>query len=130
MDTTRLTAFPIFAELPAEELRELAAVMCEVEVEPGANVVTHGDDGYAMYAIEQGEAEVLVDGRVAAQSLGPGDAFGEIAFFVTGRRTASVVARTPMRLLWLFTQDFRRVRARVPEFEQALRHLGSERLSR
>ena len=60
--------------------------------------------------------------------LGPGDTFGEIALLVTGRRTASVVARTEMRLLSLFDQDFQRIRPRVPELERALRRLGGERL--
>ena len=84
MDTARLTAFPVFAELPSDELRELAAVMTEVEVESGASVVGHGDEGYAMYVIEQGEAEVLVDGDEEAHVLGPGDMFGEIAFSCPG----------------------------------------------
>ncbi len=66
----------------------------------------------------------------ASQALGPGDTFGEIALLLTGQRTASVVARTPMRLLSLSGQDFEGIRARVPELESSLRQLGVERAAR
>ena len=35
-------------------------------------------------------------------TLGPGDFFGEIALLETERRTASVIAETPMRLIVMF----------------------------
>ena len=104
--------------------------MSEVEVEAGANIITVDDYGSAIYFIEQGEADVLTDGREAAQALAPGDTFGEIALLLTGERTATVVARTPMRLLSLSGQDFERIRARVPELEGLLRRLGLERARR
>jgi voltage-gated potassium channel len=125
VDTSRIAAFPVFADLPAAELDELATTMGEVEFEAGTQVVTLDDYGTAIYFIEQGEADVLTDGRPT--ELGPGDAFGEIALLLTGQRTATVVARTPMRLLSLSGQDFERVRARVPELERSLRRLGLER---
>ena len=101
--------------------------MSEVEVEAGAEVVTVDDYGTAVYFIEQGEADVLTDGGEATQALGPGDMFGEIALLLTGQRTATVVASTPMRLLSLSGQDFERIRAQVPELERSLRRLGLAR---
>ena len=92
--------------------------MSEVEVEAGAKVVTVDDYGTAIYFIEQGEADVLPDGDEATETLGPGDIFGEIALLLTGERSATVVARTPMQLLSLSGQDFQRIRAGVPELEQ------------
>ena len=129
VEQSRITAFAPFADLPAAELDELASAMGEVEVDAGAPIVTHGDFGYVLYAIEEGEADVQVDGAEAPRTLGPGDLFGEIALLVTGRRTATVVASTPMRLLSLFDSDFQRVRSRVPELERSLRRLGGERLA-
>jgi len=130
VDTSRIAAFLLFAELPAAELDELAAVMSEVEVEPGDKLVTLDDYGTALYFIEQGRADVVTDGGEATQTLGPGDTFGEIALLLTGQRTATVVAGTPMRLLSLSDQDFQRIRARVPELERSLRRLGVERAGR
>lgn len=130
MDTSRITAFPDFADLPAEELEELAATLREVAPEAGANVVTVDHHGTGIYFIEEGEAEVHGEDGEAIQLLGPGDTFGEIALVLTGQRTATVVSRTPMRLLSLAGQDFERIRPRVPELERALRRLGLERSSR
>jgi CRP-like cAMP-binding protein len=129
VEQSRIIAFAPFADLPVAELDELASAMSEVEVDAGAPIVTHGDFGYVLYGIEEGEVEVRVDGAEEARTLGPGELFGEIALLVTGRRTATVVARTPMRLLSLFDSDFQRVRARVPELERSLRRLGGERLA-
>jgi len=128
VDPTRISAFPVLAELPTAEIDELAAAMTEVNTEPGAKVVTVDDYGTAVYFIEQGEADVLTDERT--QALGPGDTFGEIGLLLTGERTATVVARTPMRLLSLAGQDFEHMRARVPQLERTLRQLGLERAIR
>jgi CRP-like cAMP-binding protein len=130
VDTSRIAAFSVFADLPATELDELAGAMSEVEVEAGTNVLTLDDYGSAIYFIEQGEAAVLTDGGEEAKALGPGDTFGEIALLLTGQRTATVAARTPMQLISLSGQDFERIRARVPELERSLRRLGLERAGR
>jgi CRP/FNR family transcriptional regulator, cyclic AMP receptor protein len=130
VETSRFAAFPVLADLPEAELEELATAMSEVEVEPGANVITLDDYGTAIYFIEQGEADVLPDGDEATDTLGPGDTFGEIALLLTGERSATVVARTPMQLLSLSGQDFQRIRAGVPELENSLRRLGAERAGR
>ena len=130
VETSRIAAFPVFADLPAAELDELAAAMREVEFEAGAQVITLDDHGTAIYFIEQGEADVRADSGTATQALVPGDTFGEIALLLTGQRTATVVARTPMRLLSLSGQDFERIRTRVPELERSLRRLAVERVGR
>jgi len=130
VDASRIAAFSVLADLPAAELDELAAAMSELEVEAGAKVVTLDDYGTAIYFVEQGEADVDTEGGEATETLGPGDTLGEIALLLTGERTATVVARTPMRLLSLSGQDFERIRPRVPELERSLRRLGLERAGR
>jgi CRP/FNR family transcriptional regulator, cyclic AMP receptor protein len=130
VDASRMARFPNFADLPADELDELAAAITEVEVEADTTVVTVDDYGTAIYFIEEGTADVLDNSDEANQALGPGDMFGEIGLLLTGQRTATVVARTPMRLLSLSGQDFERIRARVPEVESSLRRLGIERAGR
>jgi CRP-like cAMP-binding protein len=130
VESSRIAAFSVLADLPATELDELAAAMREVEVGAGAKVTTIDDYGTAIYFIEQGEADVLADGGEATDMLGPGDTFGEIALVLTGQRTATVVARTPMWLISLSGQDFERIRARLPELERSLRRLGLVRAAR
>ena len=130
VDASRIARFPNFADLPADELDELAAAMSEVEVGAGATVIAADDYGTAIYFIEDGTADVVDDTGETTQTLGPGDTFGEIGLLLTGQRTATVVGRTPMRLLSLSGHDFERIRPRVPEVEDSLRRLGVERASR
>jgi CRP-like cAMP-binding protein len=129
MELGRLEAFPLLAKLPAAELDELVAVVSEVDVDTGATVVTRDDYGAAVYFVEDGEAEVQMEGG-EGRAIGPRDTFGEISLLLTGERTATVVARTPMRLLMLSDQDFQLIRERVPELESSLRRLGVDRAGR
>ena len=55
--------------------------------------------------------------------------FGEIAIVASGRRTASVVAKTPMRLITLFKQDLWRIEKQSPALAEALREMTLERLA-
>jgi UDP-N-acetylenolpyruvoylglucosamine reductase len=131
VDTSRISSAPLFADLPAAELEELAAAMGEAEVDAGTEVVTVDESGSTVYLIEEGEAEVIGAGGPTPVVLGPGDTFGEIALLLTaGQRTATVVARTPMKLLALSGPDFERIQGQLPEFESTLRRLGLERASR
>jgi CRP-like cAMP-binding protein len=127
MDANRLAVFPDFANLPAEELGELSGVMTEVEVEANATVIRVDDYGSAIYLVESGQADVLNDSGDAIETLGRGDTFGEIGLLLTTQRTATVVARTPMRLISLSGQDFSGIRPRVPEVERSLRRLALKR---
>ena len=73
VDTSRIAAIPILADLPAAELDELEAAMREVNIEPGAEVITLDDWGTAVYFIEQGErpmscSEVASRRRLSAQA--------------------------------------------------------------
>ena len=130
VDTSRIAAFPVFADVPTAELEVLAPAIRELEVEAGARIVTLDDYGTAIYFVEHGEAEAVPEAGEAKRAVGPGDTFGEIALLVTGQRTATVVARTPMRLLSLSGKDFRRIQAQVPLFEGSLRRLGHARAGR
>lgn len=130
METSRIAAFPVFADLPEAELDELAGVVHELAIADRSTVVTVDDYGDAVYLVEDGMADVVNERGETTQTLGAGDTFGEIGLLLTGQRTATVVARTPLKLLSLSGVDFERIRSRVPELEQTLRRLGLERASR
>jgi CRP/FNR family transcriptional regulator, cyclic AMP receptor protein len=125
---TRLEAIPLFAAIPAEERELVGDLVDPLQVPAGHEVATQDAFGYSFFAIEEGTAVVQVDGETVA-SLGPGDFFGEIALLCTGRRTAAVVATSPMKLLSLFDRDFREIEKRVPQLGRELRRLAGERLA-
>ncbi len=126
MDTSRLTAFPLFADLPGDDLAKLAAVAVEIEAGVGEQLATQGDLGHAMFAIESGTVDVSVDGRQLA-TLGPGQVFGEVAVLGAGIRMASVVATSPVRLIAFLKRDIWALERRSPETAERLRDLMDPR---
>jgi len=79
--------------------------------------------------IEEGSADVLC-GTERVAGLLAGDVFGEIALLSSGRRTASVVAVTPMRLITLFKRDLWQIEEQYPVLAEELRATVKERLGR
>ncbi len=120
MDPNRLKAIGVFASLDDQTLRNIATFATETSVPAGKHLVKEGDYAYELMAIEEGEAEVLRDGRPVA-TLGAGDFFGEIGVLEKSLRTASVVAKTPMRLVTLSHWDLKRLVEAMDEITATLR---------
>ena len=120
VDATTLAGIPLFAGLTLDEREQLAGVCCEIEVEAGTTLLREGDFGYSMFSVIAGTADVVKDGLVL-RTLGPGESFGEIAVLSGGRRTATVVATTPMHLVTLLNRDVWRLERRAPKVGAALR---------
>ena len=55
--------------------------------------------------------------------------FGEIAVLYGGVRTATIVAKTPMRLVMLFNSELWRLDREVPEVADILRLTVADRLA-
>lgn len=127
METSRLAAIPLFADLNETDLAAIAAVAVEVDAAEGDAIATQGDLGHAMFAIESGTVEVSANGRPLA-ALGPGDVFGEVAVLAAGIRMATVVATSPVRLIALLKRDVWAVERRSPETAERLRELIKKRL--
>jgi CRP-like cAMP-binding protein len=129
MDPARLKELPLFAELDDAELAEVAGCARELNVEAGTTLATEGENAYELFVIESGEAEVRKGGELI-RSLGPGDAFGEIGLLATGTRTASIEAKTPMKLVAIFAREFKQIEARMPKVAEELRASMRERVER
>ena len=126
MDPNRLKSISLFQKVPEEDLREIAPFAQEVSVEEGSHLVREGDFSYELMAIEEGRAEVLRGGEHVAD-LGPGDFFGEHGLLERDKRNATVVARTPMRLITLTGWDFKRMERAMPEAVARVREVLEER---
>ncbi|MGA2552236.1 MAG: cyclic nucleotide-binding domain-containing protein [Burkholderiaceae bacterium] len=98
-----------FASLPPAHIAELLRRFATLEVRRGDVIVQEGDPGDYYYVIESGRARVtrLVGGTsMPLADLKSGDAFGEEALLMSGRRNATVTMRTDGRLLRLAKEDF------------------------
>src|SRR5690349_18194561 len=108
--TDELRSIPLFANLTDAQREDVAGRLKEVDVELGAVIARQGDFAYHLFVVREGVAAVTIDGELVA-SLGPHSTFGEIGLLDHGRRTANVVAATPMRLLTLTMWDFNELAA-------------------
>jgi CRP-like cAMP-binding protein len=129
MDARRLKEIDLFSGLSKHELEEVAQLADEVEVEAGRVLGREGSIAYEFFVIEDGTASVEVDGQPVVE-LGPGEWFGEIGLLASDRRTATVVAKTPMRLAVIFGPNFRDLTRRLPGVGETIRAEIAERLAR
>ena len=126
MDAARLKEIPLFSQLPEKQLKTAAQLADEVEVKEGTRLVDEGRFAHEFFVIEDGTADVVHDGTTVAE-LGPGDFFGEIALLKTERRTASVVAKTPMKLVVIFGPNFRSMASDLPAVQAKIDSAIEER---
>ena len=111
--TPGLGSIPLFASLSKSERALVGRLVDQVDEPAGKHLVDEGRFAYEFFAIAEGTAEVRHGGEVLA-TLGPGDFFGEMAVLATPRRTASVVATSPVRLFVMIGRDFRRMTKEIP----------------
>ena len=97
---------PLFAGLDRKELESIAGSMRERRFAAGDTVTEEGAAGAGFFIIEDGSADVTVEGEPRG-SIGPGDYFGEIALLTGSDRTATIVARTDMLCYGMTPWDFR-----------------------
>ncbi len=97
----------------------------------GEVIFREGDPGDRMYAIIQGEVEILREepgkGETVLARLGPGQYFGEIALVSTGPRVATVRTLTPVELAVMGRSDFAALYAYLPYFHKSVEQLVSQR---
>jgi len=127
MDAEGIRDIAVFTDFDESQRACIAGACSELDVEEGTTLTEQGENGYAMFAVTFGTADVLRDGELV-RTLGPGDVFGEIAVFFGGQRTATVVSTSPMRLVMLFNGELARLDREVPEVGKALRATVAERL--
>jgi len=101
-----LKKVPLFADLDSRELQDVANSMRERRIAAGDVILEQGAAGAGFFVVDQGMAEVTVDGDPVA-TIGPGDYFGEIALLTGSDRTATVTAQTDMLCYGLTTWDFK-----------------------
>ena len=126
MLTDDLRLSPLFADLTDSQLERVASVMEEKRVVRGAVLAREGEFAYHLVIVAEGTAEVLIDGETV-RTLQAGDTFGEIGVVERGRRTADVMATSPMRLLTMRIWSFNKLADEIPEFGARARDLARGR---
>lgn len=125
LDVSLLAGVPLFAELSAKELRDVAALAKLAHYGEGDVVVEQDSHGARLFVIQAGTAKVVRNGRTRT-TLGPGNYFGELAVLDGGPRTASVVAAGPLELWSIAAFNFRALVSAHPKIAvKMLDHLAT-----
>ena len=103
---SELTRVELFAGLPGEAVRRIAARMEREEVPPGKQVIQEGDRGERFYIVLSGLFTVSQEDLGPRRVLQPGGYFGEVALAMNVPRTASVRALTPAVVASCDSQTF------------------------
>jgi CRP-like cAMP-binding protein len=118
---------PLFADLSPREVTQIAQLLKDVEYPAGTQLVTTGDTGGEMFMIVDGE--VIVRSRPGRTfTLKPGDFFGEMSLIDGAPRSATVEAKTPVRLLVIDQRDFWRMLDSAKSIVRKILHILCDRL--
>ena len=112
VSTMVLKAVPLFASLPDDQLRTLAAVVTRRSAPRASVIMAAGDQIDSLYIVISGRLKVMMgdaDGKEVILSLiGPGEYFGEMGLIDDSPRSASVVSIEPCELLCVAKRDFKK----------------------
>jgi voltage-gated potassium channel len=125
----QVAKIPLFSELSALQIADVMRILRAQKVDKGTIIARRGEPAHSMYLIVDGEVEIKLRHRPVR--LGSGDFFGEVAALKQSRRSATIVALRPTRLLALDSSDLRSLMDREPQiatliWDAARSRLGSE----
>ncbi len=95
MKEATLARIPLFADLPGDDLRILAAHAVVRRYKKNTIVIGKGEESDTMYVVHSGRLRVFLDDEHGNEHiirlLGPGDVFGELAMLSGAPRSANVI---------------------------------------
>ena len=124
VSSAMLRSVPLFASLPEEPLRLLAAVVTRRSVTRGSIIMAAGDSIESLYIVLSGRLKVMMsdaEGKeVILSILGSGEYFGEMGLIDDNPRSATVVAIEACELLAVARRDFKKCLAENLEMSMAV----------
>ena len=127
--------WPLLADLPAEDVRQLLSIARRRTFEKGEVVFHRDDPADSLHLIVRGRFAARVTtplgDSVLLEVLGPGQAFGELALLLPdARRSASVSALEDGETRSVFRDDFADLQRSHPGVKDVLLRLLAEQLRR
>jgi CRP/FNR family cyclic AMP-dependent transcriptional regulator len=117
----------LFSGLDDTTLAQLSGDFTERQFAEGAEITKEGVGGLNFFVVESGEAIVTVGDRQVG-TLGPGDAFGEVALVDKQARAATITATKVVRAWALPVWSFRSFVETRPDVAWKLLEILAERL--
>jgi CRP/FNR family transcriptional regulator, cyclic AMP receptor protein len=115
----RLGEVALFRHCSDKELTRLASITDQAVLETGQVLCRQGEVATAAYVVDDGEASVKVGDQVIG-SVGAGESVGEMGLLDYRPRSATVVARTPMKVYVIDARRFESVLEDAPTLARNL----------
>ncbi|HKJ72567.1 MAG TPA: cyclic nucleotide-gated ion channel [Alphaproteobacteria bacterium] len=116
---------PLFSDLSAQEVGQIAALLRSRVVERGTVIARKGDPAHGMYFIITGSVEIQT--TPAPVQLKDGDFFGEIALLHKSKRSANVISQAKTRLMVLDAEDFQNLIEIDPKIGEHVKNVAEKR---
>ena len=125
-----LRRVPLFASLPAADLKSVGAIMIERAYPADEVIASEGEPGDEMFIIAQGEIRVVAGPGQGAELARrrAGEYVGEMAIISQEPRMATLVAATDVRLLCIDQEHFEALLNERPQTALAVMRVLCERL--
>ena len=128
----RLAKNAVLRSLPPHEVHAMIPHLRDYEIDEGATLFKQGDDGDAMYLIDQGSLGIYVAMEDDPEpkkigEIGDGDIVGEMALIKNAPRSATIIAQTDTRMMRMEKDAFKRIILQSPQMKQAVRALAEQR---
>jgi small-conductance mechanosensitive channel/CRP-like cAMP-binding protein len=125
-----LSRVELFSHLSDEERTALATRLRHAPFGPGETMTRQGAEAHWLYMIVEGDASVRIatDGRQReVATLHSGDFFGEMSLLTGEKRTATVIATTPVECYRLDKAAFQSLLSRRPELAERIAEILAKR---
>ena len=128
----RLAKNAVLRSLPPHEVHAMIPHLRDYEIDEGATLFKQGDDGDAMYLIDQGSLGIYVAMEDDPEpkkigEIGDGDIVGEMALIKNAPRSATIIAQTDTRMMRMEKDAFKRIILQSPQMKQAVQALAEQR---
>jgi serine phosphatase RsbU (regulator of sigma subunit) len=133
LSASLLTRIPLFAHLPADELKLLLSALDRVYLKSGDILFREGEPAEHLYVVARGQLEINMasgtDDELVLNVIDEGEYIGEMGIIMPGgRRTAGARARGDVMLLSMSRGQFQELLGRHPELANAMVSVLSQRL--
>jgi CRP-like cAMP-binding protein len=123
-----LATVPLFQQLSKKQLRLISQLATELDEPAGTVLIQEGKPGHEFIVVIEGEIEIRHGERVISE-LGAGCYVGEIALLEHRLRTATVVAKTSVKVEVIGQREFAGLLEEVPELSEKVKATASRRLA-
>ena len=128
----RLAQNALLRSLPPHEVHALIPHLRDYEIDEGATLFKQGDDGDAMYLVDEGSLGIYIAMENDPEpkkigEIGDGDIVGEMALIKNAPRSATIIAQAHTRMLRMEKDAFKRAILQSPQMKQAVQALAEQR---